>query len=258
MSIIKKLPRPLIIAHRGASAHAPENTMSAFNLAIEQNAEAIELDVKLTADEYPVALHDQTVDRTTDASGDVSSLFLSTVRELDAGTHFSRNYSYERIPTLEEVFDTIGHKTILNVELTNYATPRDMLPDIVAEMVIQHGLEDRVLFSSFLHMNLRRVKEILPQVPVAILSMKGFAGVAARRFMGRRVSPEFIHPHYKDLNTRLVEREKAHNRRIHVWTVNPRPLLQQMFSLGVDGVITDDPIKAREVLEDLRDLPFTG
>ena len=252
MSLIKELTRPLIIAHRGASAHAPENTMSAFNIALEQNADAIELDVKLTADGYPVAIHDQTVDRTTDASGDISMFFLSTVRELDAGTHFSRNFSYERIPTLEEIFETIGKKTILNVELTNYATPRDSLPDKVAEMVIQHGLEERILFSSFLHMNLRRVKEILPQVPVAILPMRGFVGLAARRFMGRRVSPEFIHPHYKDVNSNFMKKEKSHNRRVHVWTVNPRSELRRMSALEVDGVITDDPLKARDVLEDHR------
>ena len=124
-------PRPLIFAHRGASAHAPENTLSAFELALEQGAHGIELDVKLTADGEVVVFHDPTIDRTTGGQGRISQLTLAALRELDAGSSFSEKFSGEKIPTLAEVFETIGRRAFINVELTNYSTRNDGLADKV-------------------------------------------------------------------------------------------------------------------------------
>ncbi|MBU0511232.1 MAG: glycerophosphodiester phosphodiesterase, partial [Chloroflexi bacterium] len=115
-----QLPRPAIFAHRGASAYAPENTLAAFDLAIRQNADAIELDAKLSADGHVVIIHDQTVDRTTDGTGRVSDLQLAALQELDAGCTYDEAFRHERIPTLGEVFDAVGRKILINVELTNY------------------------------------------------------------------------------------------------------------------------------------------
>ena len=96
---------PLIFAHRGASAHAPENTLAAFELAFQQNADVIELDSKLSADGHVVVIHDQSVDRTTNGFGRVSELTLAGLRELDAGSHFSATFHGEQIPTLVEVLE---------------------------------------------------------------------------------------------------------------------------------------------------------
>ena len=114
-------PRPFIFAHRGASSHAPENTLAAFELAIQQNADGIELDVKLTADGHVVAIHDATVDRTTGARGRVKDLPLTDLRSLDAGSFFAPNFKAEKIPTLEDVFEAVGRRTLINVELTLYS-----------------------------------------------------------------------------------------------------------------------------------------
>src|SRR5512145_3196062 len=123
--MLASLPKPLIFAHRGASAHAPENTLAAFELAIAQNADALELDVKLSADGHAVVIHDTTVDRTTGSEGRVKDLSLAELRSLDAGTFFSEKYSGERIPTMEEVFESVGKRILINVELTNSNSPRD-------------------------------------------------------------------------------------------------------------------------------------
>jgi glycerophosphoryl diester phosphodiesterase len=104
------LPRPTIFAHRGASAYAPENTLAAFELAIHQKADAIELDVKLSSDDQVVVIHDQTVDRTTNGTGRVNDLPLAALLELDAGSHFDIAYKGESIPTLSQVFETVGRK----------------------------------------------------------------------------------------------------------------------------------------------------
>ncbi len=122
---LSNLPKPAIIAHRGASAGAPENTLAAFRLALQQGADAIELDTKLSADGHPVVIHDQTVDRTTMSTGKVRDHTVADLNKMDVGSHFDSAYRGEPIPTLEDVFKAIGQHAIINVELTNYATPRD-------------------------------------------------------------------------------------------------------------------------------------
>ncbi|HHH81805.1 MAG TPA: glycerophosphodiester phosphodiesterase, partial [Chloroflexi bacterium] len=119
----------LMIAHRGASAYAPENTMAAFRLAEAMGADGIEFDVKLTADGVPIVMHDATLDRTTDGSGEVARRTLNEIRKLDAGSFFEDSFAGEKVPTLAEVLETLGPDMLLNIELTNYASPRDILPE---------------------------------------------------------------------------------------------------------------------------------
>src|SRR6266545_5505015 len=119
---LESLPRPVIFAHRGACAHAPENTMASFELALAHGADAIELDVKLSSDGYVVVHHDDTVDRTTDGTGRIKNLTLAELKKLDAGSFLSEKFKGEKIPTLEEVFEAVGKRTFINVELTNYKT----------------------------------------------------------------------------------------------------------------------------------------
>ena len=238
---------PFIFAHRGASAYAPENTLAAFELAVESGAHGIELDVKLSADEKVVVLHDQTVDRTTDGYGDVSTLLSSTLRELNASAHFATHFPIQHVPLLDEVFELVGQRTFFNIELTNLSTPRDDLPERVAETIVHHGLQDRVLISSFLHLNLKRCKEMLPEVAVGILAYRGIAGAVARSAFGRRRSPLVIHPYHTDVDKAFMKREKAAGRRVHPWVVNDRVEMRRLFQLGVEGLFTDDPALARMV-----------
>src|SRR5262249_4010347 len=147
--MLTSLSQPVIFAHRGASAHAPENTLAAFELALEQNADAIELDVKLSADGHAIVIHDPLVDRTTGSHGRVKDLPLQELRALDAGSLFSEKFRGEKIPLLEEVFEAVGKRMLINVELTNYSTPRDQLVETVCMLVKKCGLREHVLFSSF-------------------------------------------------------------------------------------------------------------
>ena len=173
----RQLPTPAIFAHRGASAHAPENTLSAFKLAITQHANAIELDAKLCASGEVVVIHDQSVDRTTNGSGKLLELPLTVLNELDAGSWFGTDFQGERIPTLDEVFDVVGQKIFINVEITNYASPFDDLPNKVVDLVRRHGLQENVLFSSFNPMALRKANKLLPEVPIGLLALPGIKGV---------------------------------------------------------------------------------
>jgi glycerophosphoryl diester phosphodiesterase len=241
-------PRPLILAHRGASAYAPENTLAAFELALTQGAHGVELDVKLSADREIVVMHDATVDRTTGGSGRVAHLTLAALRELDAGSSFSENYNGEKIPTLEEVLESIGDRALINVELTNYTTPRDGLADKVCELVKRFGLEERILFSSFLPSNLKRTRSLLPDTPRGLLALGGWTGWWARSFGFNFGDYQAQHPHLQDTTPQQIARVHRLKRRVHVYTVNAAGDMRRLLNWGVDGIITDDPKLAKEVL----------
>ncbi|RME06477.1 MAG: glycerophosphodiester phosphodiesterase, partial [Anaerolineae bacterium] len=206
--MLDTLPRPVIFAHRGASAHAPENTLVAFDLALRQGADALELDVKLSADGHVVVIHDATVDRTTDGSGRVNQMNLQTLKALDAGCRFDAAFCGERIPTLDEVLEAFGKRTFINIELTNYSSPWDDLPDKVADLVTAHGVEKRVLFSSFNPLALRRIHRRLPEVPIGLLALPGKAGSWARGPLGRMVPHQAIHPALPDVHPAWVQRQQ--------------------------------------------------
>lgn len=239
--MLTTLPRPVIFAHRGASAHAPENTLAAFELALAQNADGIELDVKLSADGQAVVIHDPTVDRTTGAHGWVKDMSFTELRTLDAGAYFSENFRGEKIPSLQEVFEAVGRRTFINVELTNYNTPRDVLVETVCMLVKRFGLHERVLFSSFLASNLSKARAYLPEVPRGLLSLNGFMGAWARSFGFNFGRYQALHPYLRDVSLQQVRRVHRLNRRIHVWTVNAADDMGRLFHWGVDGIFTDDP-----------------
>ena len=133
--MFENLSHPIIFAHRGASTYAPENTLASFRLALSQGADAVELDVRLSADGQVVVMHDPIVDRTTNGHGRVAQLTLTELRSLDAGSFFSEKYRGEKIPLLEEVFEAVGRKMFINVELKNSAATCDQLIEKVCALV---------------------------------------------------------------------------------------------------------------------------
>jgi glycerophosphoryl diester phosphodiesterase len=245
--MLTSLSQPVIFAHRGASAHAPENTLAAFELALAQNADAIELDVKLSADGVAVVIHDPTVDRTTGSPGQVKDLSFQQLRSLDAGGFLSEKYRGEKIPSLEEVFEALGKRTFINVELTNYRTPRDSLVETVCMLVKKSGLQKHVLFSSFFASNLSKARAYLPDVPMGLLAFNGFLGAWARSFGFNFGGYQALHPYLKDVSAQQVQRVHRLNRRIHVWTVNAAEDMRRLFHWGVDAIFTDDPQLAVQV-----------
>ncbi len=235
------LPRPIIFAHRGASAHAPENTLAAFELALRQGADAVELDAKLTSDGQIVVIHDQTVDRTTDGAGTVRKMTLAELRKLDAGSHFDITFQGEPIPTLEEVLKAIGQLTFINIELTNYASLTDELPQKTAALVKRLKLTRRVMFSSFNPIALRRVGHLLPDTPIGLLAFPGGKGWLARSWFGRLlVRYQALNPEHGDISERMLKNMHGMGRGVFTYTVNDPQEMQRLFQLGVDGIFTDE------------------
>ena len=245
--MLETLPRPTIFAHRGASAHAPENTLAAFELALAQGADGIELDAKLSADGHVVVIHDVTVDRTTNRHGRVKDMSLAELRSLDAGGFFAEQYRGEKVPTLEEVFEALGKRMFVNVELTNYNTPGDHLVESVCMLVKKFGLQKQVLFSSFLASNLSKVRGLLPEVPRGLLAFNGLLGAWARSFGFAFGRYQALHPNLKDVTPQQVQRVHRLKRRVHVWTVNTAEDMRRLFNWNVDSIFTDDPPLAVQV-----------
>lgn len=229
---------PLIFAHRGASFEAPENTLAAFGLAIEQKADGIELDVQLTADGWPVVIHDFSVDRTTDGVGKVADWLLADLRALQIEDN-------EKIPTLDEVFETFGPQLLYNIEIKNLSL-RDLgLEAAIADCVEAHHLQDRVLISSFNPFALKRFQKHAPSsIPVALLRDKGLL-----RFTYILGGGDGDNPHYSLVNERYMKWAIKRGYKVNVWTVDDPDEAQRLTSLGVHGLITNKPAFLRSRLE---------
>ncbi|MGB9673137.1 MAG: glycerophosphodiester phosphodiesterase [Anaerolineales bacterium] len=247
--LLYELPKPIIFAHRGSSAYAPENTLAAFELAVKQEAPALELDVKLTHDGEVVVIHDPTTQRTCGKEGIVKNLTLAQLKQLDAGSHFDASFNGEKIPTLQEVFDAVGKKLLINVEITNYTSPLDDLPIKVAQLVKNNQLQEWVFFSSFNPIALWKIKKLLPQIPIGLLAEEGKRGNWARSKWLEWLNYEAIHPHHDDVTPAFVKYHHQKKRLINVYTVNQAEKMRQLFQMQVDGIFTDDPILAKQNLE---------
>lgn len=241
---------PLVIAHRGASVHAPENTIAAFSLAAEIGADAVELDAKLTADGQVVVHHDRTLDRTTTGTGPLKSRTLEELQRLDAGSHFNLSYAGERIPTLSEVFRAVADRLLINIELSNYASPFDCLPEAVVKLVHEFGLEKRVLLSSFNPAGLIKVRKLAPEIQLGLLT-DAKEPRWLRLFFGMLTPHEAIHPSMTLISEDMIEGQHRQGRWVNVWTVNELENIKRLVHLGVEGVITDVPDLAREVVQEI-------
>lgn len=229
---------PRVVAHRGAAAEAPENTMPAFDLAVELGAGGLEADVRLTADGVPVLLHDRDVDRTTDGSGPVGDHTLDELRELDAGVDRGRHHRGTRVPTLGELLERHGGRVWIDLELKPPMGEADDLVQAVGDVLEAHGSPDGVLLSSFRPDVLEAGTRLLPEVPRALIAQEvpegsplpemapDLAAVGVSRAGMRPDLPREVH----DLGLALL-----------VWTVNDVGPARRLYREGADGLITDDP-----------------
>jgi len=240
--------RPLIIAHRGVKAYAPENTMASFQLAVESKADGVEFDIKLTKDGEIIIIHDLTVDRTTNGTGRVKDFSLAEIQKLDAGNFFSAKFIGEPIPLLSDVLKNLPSHFIINIEITNYGSVFDGLAKKAVNLVKELGVEKHVIFSSFFPTNLLITKKNAPEIPVAILANAGLSGWLSRSNLISGISPQYVHPYLSDVNKNFVDRQHDMGRKVNVWTVNDPGEIERLANIKVDGIITDDPLLARKTL----------
>jgi len=230
-------PRPLVIGHRGASADAPENTIAAFELALEQGADGIELDVHLTADEQPVVIHDFTLERTTDGAGPVSGRPLRELKRLDAGGWLDRRFRGQRVQTLQEVLERFRERARFWIELKGGSALYPGIEERVVSMVEIYDVVDRVLVQSFDHAAIGRVRSLNREIPVGAL-------VARAPLDPSLLRPEAISaicPGAEVLTEALLDEIRRAGLGCYVWTVNEPAQMDRLVEWGVSGIITDRP-----------------
>ncbi len=240
----------MIIAHRGSSAYAPENTLAAFQLAAEQEADAIELDVDLTRDGHVIVMHDATIDRTTDGHGRVADLTLDEIRRADAGAWKDAAFTGERVPRLEEVFEAVGQRLLINVEIKDMSLLGTGVEAQVAALIEKYDLLDRVILSSFNPLALRRAKYVNPHLTCGLLYAPDQPIFLREAWLAPLIPGlNARHPHHAQVNKTMVDQFHAQGLVVNVWTVNQAGTVRAMVQAGVDGLIGDDPVLIRETLE---------
>jgi glycerophosphoryl diester phosphodiesterase len=249
------LPRPLVIGHRGAKAHRPENTLPSFERALELGAQILESDVHVTRDGVPVLIHDDSLERTTDGAGPVREATLAELRGLDAGFHYSPEGGHDhpwrgrgvRVPTLEEAFETFP-RARFNLELKE---DQPGFVERVVDTVARHGRDATTLLTSGADAIIRRLRAEMARtgskaaMGAAQGDVLGFirsalaGGPPPREPMALQIPAEFGG---RPLVTpALVRHAHAHDVQIHVWTINDPAEIEALLDLGVDGIVTDYP-----------------
>ena len=240
------LKRPLLVAHRGASGHAPENTMAAFRLALEMKVDGIELDVHMSRDGSIVVIHDSTVDRTSNGKGRIGAMTLAELRSLDAGSWFNTafprkarpEYASQRIPALSEVFELVQDRARLFIEMKDPDLYPDNLESELLSLVRRHEMRDRVIFLSFNQDALRKIRELDPTIPIALLigSLRGDPVKAARSLHASGLAVQ-----HKLLKPAFAGTALSSDLSLIAWTVNSPKDLDRMIKAEVSAIITNYP-----------------
>ena len=239
----------LVMAHRGFSGAAPENTLAAFQKGIEIGSDLIELDVHLSHDGEIVVIHDETLERTTNGKGLVAEHTLSDLKKLDAGSSFGSAFAGEKIPTLKEVLNLAKGRVLVNIEIKNPTHPRYSITKLTEKTlreVEKAGMMDKVIFSSFNPVALEWIEKKEPRVQIALLfhrpwnSLGDIPGSREYSVLNLRN----IH-----LNREKVSEVRKAGKKINVYTVNPEEEIKQFVGWGVDGIITNYPDRLLKILQ---------
>ncbi len=239
--------RPLVIAHRGASAYRAENTLGAYELAVEQGADMIEIDLHSTRDGAIVVAHDEGLER-IGGRGDIADASLEEVRALDAGAgHSHAGSGPERVPLLEEVLDRFGAALPFNLEIKTARRRRYAgLEAEVLRLVEARGLLERMLFSSFSDPVLRELRALSSGARIGVLVSPSAPGASIER--ARAVDAEAINPHCQLVTRRLVESAHGEGLAVYPYTVDDEEQMRRLLALGVDGMFSNRPDRLRSLV----------
>jgi glycerophosphoryl diester phosphodiesterase len=243
-----------VVAHRGASGRAPETTLAAYREALHLKADFLEADVQMTRDGEIIAIHDESVDRTTNGKGPVRQMTLAELKGLDAGSWFNKmypdrarpDYAGQKIPTLQEIMDMASESPAgLYIEIKNPELYPPHLESDLIHIIRRNGFEKRVVIQSFSPRSVEKVKALDPSVPAALLvdALENDPVEATVR----------AHANELAIDHKLATRDivqKAHERglTVAVWTVDEHEDLKRMIGLGIDAIITDYPDRLNRLL----------
>ena len=230
-----------ITAHRGSSRTAPENTIPAIEAAVEEMADSVEIDVQMTADGVVVLGHDASLKRVAGVNRSIASMTFEELEKLDVGSWFSSEYAGTRIPSLSEVLELCSQKTSLNIEI-KYVGKNSELPEKTAEMVREYGMENQCVITSTNLSYLKRVKEALPEIRTGYIISAAYGNFYSSEDV------DFISIRSGFVTSALMQNAHEQGKAVYAWTANTKSELERLTLLGVDGIITDRPVLAREIV----------
>ncbi len=236
-------------AHRGFSGAYPENTMLAFRKAVEVGCDGIENDVHLTKDGELVIIHDERVDRTTDGTGLVGDYTLAELKKLNASVLYPE-FGVQEIPTLREYFEYVKNLPIMtNIELKTGVDPYPGIEEKVYDMIMEYGLKDKIIISSFNHYSVLRMKALDPDIICGFLEESWIIDAGA---YASKHGVACWHPLFNTLTEENVAELRKYQLMINCWTVNDEEDIRRMIDLNVDIVIGNYPDKVRRILNERR------
>lgn len=230
-----------ITAHRGSSRTAPENTIPAIEAAVEEMADSVEIDVQMTADGVVVLGHDASLKRVAGVNRSIASMTFEELEKLDVGSWFSSEYAGTRIPSLSEVLELCSQKISLNIEI-KYVGKNSELPEKTAEMVREYGMENQCVITSTNLSYLKRVKEALPEIRTGYIISAAYGNFYSSEDV------DFISIRSGFVTSALMQNAHEQGKAVYAWTVNTKSEMERLTLLGVDGIITDRPVLAREIV----------
>lgn len=238
--------KPLVWAHRGASGYAPENTLAAFQKAVDLGADGVELDIQLTKDDQIVVIHDEMIDRTSDGKGWVKDYTLEELRAFNYN-RTKPEYKHADIPTMREVFELLKPTGLfINIEIKTGVVFYEKIEEKILALAKGMGMEDRVCYSSFNHYTVTRIHELKPDAEVGFLYADGPIDMPS---YGVKHGVNALHPALYNLQyDGFVKECKEKGLKLNVWTVNERPYMEMCCQYGVDAIITNYPDIAKEVV----------
>ncbi|MDO4271988.1 MAG: glycerophosphodiester phosphodiesterase, partial [Candidatus Saccharibacteria bacterium] len=239
---------PLVYAHRGASAYAPENTLPAFQKAIDMHADGIELDIQLTKDNQIVVIHDEWIDRTSTGKGWVKDYTLEELRQFSYNKNFPE-LGTVTIPTMQEVFDLIKPTNLrIDIELKTGVVFYPKLEEMILAMVKENGMEDRVEYSSFNHYTCVKLHELNPDAYVGFLYMDGTIDIVeyAKKHGANALNPALYNLQYPNMVLDCHQNQID----INAWTVDEKDYMRRCVEMGVRSIITNVPDKVFDVYKE--------
>ena len=241
------MSRPYIWAHRGADGYAPENTLSAFQMAADMGADGIELDVQLTKDGHIVVCHDERIDRTSNGKGWLKNYTLEELKKLDFSAG-KAEYAGVQIPTLKEVLKlSLDAGMYVDIELKTRTVPYPGLEKKCIRLIRELGCEDRVIFCSFNHLSLQKIRLLAPEMKTGYLYLHASASVIP---LIRKLEVNALHiPSHDLLNQDLLTQCHDSGIEVNAWTVNRENEYQRCADNGINAVITDYPDRIRTFRE---------
>ncbi len=243
-------PRPLLMGHRGAGGEAPENTWPAFESARVAGMHGFEVDVLLTRDNVPVAVHDLTLQRIAGGHRAVQEVTWPAISGLDAGSHFHPRFAGERIPRLEDVLDHYGRDMIIDIELKGYSPFSEGMEEAVISLVREKNLSDQVIISSFNPFTIMRLKSMAPEIKTGFNYLSDSIRQIRRVWFAPFLPTFSKHPQPHQVDQSYVQRQHKKGIWVIPWGVSQREEMERLLHLGVDGIISNFPSTLRSLIDE--------